>query len=249
VRSSFSTLSSAALTLAFLRRRNQPSTLTKLERLLASLSPGPASRPHPPSNAPSSSHSFTSSFVSSLLPTILVSPLLPSLQRLQSSLDSLDIEGLADLLQKQQGIDITSTDLEAAFLGAQPSMEEWSRWAKQDLPSLLSPSLNTAASTTASPPSPTNPRAVIFAFLLSASFKDCSIIIRLPLPSSANSSSFSPLPPGPTGTVKAIDLDPKPINRLGKYWRMDQEIVKSWGEMLDSLGEDERAKVRRCQAE
>jgi hypothetical protein len=30
---------------------------------------------------------------------------------------------------------------------------------------------------------------------------------------------------------------------------MDQEIVKSWGEMLDSLGEDERAKVRRCQAE
>jgi inositol-pentakisphosphate 2-kinase len=177
---------------------------------------------------------------------------LPSLQRLQSSLDPLDIEGLAALIVEQLGVDITSKNLDTSSLGAQPSMAEWSRWAMQDLPSLLSPSLDTATSDTASP-SPTNPRAVVLAYLLSATFKDCSIIVRLPPPSpndsSTSSPSFSPLRPRPTDTLNAIDVDPKPINRLGKYWRMDQEIVKSWGEMLNSLGADERAKVRRCRVE
>jgi len=126
-------------------------------------------------------------------------------------------------------------------------MEEWLSWAERDLPSFLSPSSSTSSD---NPPSSPTSRSAVLAYLFSATFKDCSLILRLPLPSSpSSSSSDSPIPPAlrpPHSFLKAIDLDPKPINRLGKYWRMDQEIVASWREMLEGLREEERAAARRC---
>lgn len=62
------------------------------------------------------------------------------------------------------------------------------------------------------------------AFLLSATFKDCSIFIIL-RPSST----------GTTGAiVKVIDLDSKPMGRLSKYLAADREIVESFRRRLES---------------
>ncbi|KAF8891187.1 inositol-pentakisphosphate 2-kinase [Infundibulicybe gibba] len=69
-------------------------------------------------------------------------------------------------------------------------------------------------------PSPEILRYYVLAYLLSATFKDCSLIIRL-----------DPLRPGmPTADVgleriTVIDLDPKGIERLRKWEQMDQEIA------------------------
>ncbi|GAA5919816.1 hypothetical protein JCM6882_006489, partial [Rhodosporidiobolus microsporus] len=235
-----------------------PAALDQLTNALSSL----AAR----SSALSDSHSRTvippCTLSSTLLPILLASPLLFTLSRLQATLDCLDIEGLATLLaaDERTEVDITAPSPNPSPLGAQPALEEWETWMGEHLP-LLQPA-SSASSTTDRPLAfethlrCEQPHAAILAYLLSATFKDCSLIVRIPLPSpsfsaspsaSPSASSDSSPPPPIPPTVKAIDLDPKPLNRLGKYWRMDREIVSGWGEMLDGLEEEERASVRRCE--
>ncbi|GAA5868958.1 hypothetical protein JCM8547_003233 [Rhodosporidiobolus lusitaniae] len=232
-----------------------PSSLARLDHALQRLRP-----PAPPrtadlhrSSSGDPSHETTPGTFSSLLSDVLLaSPLLATLRRLQSILDALDIEGLAAFLERKVGVSITSASPALSRLGSQPSMEEWRDWMEQFR--TLFPSFPSASSTAdiASAQQAflsTAPRFAVLAYLLSATFKDCSLIVRLPLsPPLLSSSSMS------TGSfssaqtlvsVKAIDLDPKPIIRLAKYWSMDQEIVKSWQEFLDGLSAEEREGIRR----
>ncbi|GAA5879735.1 hypothetical protein JCM8547_004837 [Rhodosporidiobolus lusitaniae] len=149
--------------------------------------------------------------------------------RLRSTVDAHDIEGLAALLKLKTGVDITFALADLSRLGPQPSMQEWRDWMEQfrslfpSFPSSSSSTPNIAAAQQVFLSG--NPRFAIFAYLLSATFKDCSLIVRLPLSppplssSSLPTGSFSTAQPLPS--VKAIDLDPKPIIRLAKYWRMD----------------------------
>ncbi|GAA5914095.1 hypothetical protein JCM8208_005138 [Rhodotorula glutinis] len=174
-----------------------------------------------------------STFCTSLSDALLASPLLRTLAQLQSSLDALDIEGLAALVLAHPA---TRADLfapadqapvEVAKLGAQPTLAEW-----EALLVRLGPLLEQGREATAAALREGPPRDAVLAYLLSATLKDCSLIVRVPT-----------IGPGDV-SVKAIDLDPKPIVRMAKYARMDGEIVQSWRERLERLPEGEE--LRRC---
>lgn len=96
-------------------------------------------------------------------------------------------------------------------------MEEWADWL--------------AARLTSNEPATT--RDLLLSYLLSATFKDCSIFIRLARDDNGEL----------TTSVKAIDLDPKPLDRLGKYWKLDREIVETWKGVLAEVGAEG---VRKC---
>lgn len=150
------------------------------------------------------------------MPVLLASPLLPTLARLQSSLDALDIEGLSS----QFGLRLDDSSAPPSpLLSAQPSLDDWKLWLAMR----------------SSPGASSSPLIAILSYLLSATFKDCSIFIRL-APSTDGSEPY-------TTSVKAIDLDPKPLNRLPKYYDLDRRIVQTWSAMLKQQGAEG---IRTC---
>jgi len=155
-----------------------------------------------------------------LIPALQSSPLLSTLSRLQSSLDPLDIEGIASLVTSQTSIDVFDPSADLTSLGSQSSIEEWRSFL-----------------TSYQSSSPLDLRQSILSFLLSATFKDCSIIVRVERDQETQEIKTK---------VKAIDLDPKPIKKLRKWLELDQEILKSWKTMLEGLNEEERRELRKC---
>ena len=107
-----------------------------------------------------------------------------------------------------------------------PTISDWTDF----LDKYLSPA---GAQLNHSEPKPENLRYYVLAYLLSATFKDCSIIIRLD-PSSLNRRLTKAVAPD---KVTVIDLDPKSLHRLRKWEQLDQEIVGAY------LGVD---KPKRC---
>ncbi|BGP54101.1 hypothetical protein JCM8202_003101 [Rhodotorula sphaerocarpa] len=253
------------------------------------------------STGPASSATATdpaSAFARLLLPILLRSPVLPRLKHLQSSLDPLDIEGLALRLRTEFGIDVyampggekeggVAADRDkqlAERLGGQPSVEEWAGWL-EGWRARSSPELTAAGSASSAEAAPApaaaqpgpvggtisqEPRDLVLAYLLSATFKDCSIFIRLPFPPPpAATSSMAPYISSPTASphtdadatldkqanaaasardpegvqIRVIDLDPKPLARLGKYARLDREIWTAAG-ALDSEDDAEEEEER-----
>jgi inositol-pentakisphosphate 2-kinase len=159
-----------------------------------------------------------------LVPTLLASPVLSKLANLQSSLDPLDIEGLANIVSTSLDLDISDPSADLTRLGPQPSLEEWKTFLSN---------YSSSSDTTAE----RDVRHKILSYLLSATFKDCSIIV---------SYSTDPETNEVEAKVRAIDLDPKPIGKSGKWLELDKEIVECWGEMVEGLGEEERANLRKC---
>ncbi|KAJ7074053.1 inositol-pentakisphosphate 2-kinase [Mycena amicta] len=127
--------------------------------------------------------------MSSLRSILLRTPVLRTISRLQRTLDALDIEGLASIC------DLSSP-------GPEPTMDGWDAFVSEYLTS----------EPTSSCSDNNNRRYHILAYLLSATFKDCSIIVRIP-----------------EGTVTIIDLDVKSIDRLRKWEKLDREIVDAYG--------------------
>ncbi|GAA5829716.1 hypothetical protein JCM11251_000258 [Rhodosporidiobolus azoricus] len=236
------------------------SAKASLQAALSSFSNVPEASSSDPSSTPSPTSAARGLLNSTLLPILLASPLLATLSRLQATLDCLDIEGIAKILKDDEdtNVDITCPDVDLSPLGEQPTLEEWSSWLNDHFHLLPKPPPSGPGDPPSAPfgPEPRtalksalcveHPRAAVLAFLLSATFKDCSLIIRIPLPPSSSPTLAATSPLSMKPTVKAIDLDPKPISRLGKYWRMDREIVRGWAEMLEGLSKEERGKVRRC---
>lgn len=159
-------------------------------------------------------------FTSLLLPALLETPVLQKLSNLQRTLDPLDIEGLAALwseahisgntqLQTALGTD-TSQPSSIPPLGkglAEPTLSDWDAF--------LDVYLTKHTSMDHDHPDVANLRYYCLAQLLSASFKDCSIMIHLKQP-------------GSKPTIAVIDLDVKPIERLHKWALLDAEIVKAY---------------------
>lgn len=140
---------------------------------------------------------------------LLQTRLLSHLQFLQRMLDPLDIEGLAKLWEQQHpGKPLGSGCSE-------PTVEEWDSFVEEYLGEkdrdLQAEWKN---------PLTSRLRYYMMAYLLSATFKDCSIILR-----------FSPEAPVPT--ISVIDLDPKPMSRLKKWQDLDMEIAKCFTESGD----------------
>lgn len=146
-------------------------------------------------------------FVATLLPLLVNTTVLHTLSKLQRTLDPLDIEGLSLLWNNSQ----SNTDDSVLSLGsksAQPSIEEWSLFIER----YLSPDRPLDHKN----PDSANLRYYILAYLLSTTFKDCSIMLSV----------GSESDPG-DDPVRVIDLDVKDINRFGKWRALDQEIVEA----------------------
>lgn len=145
-----------------------------------------------------------------LLPLLLDTPVLSTLATHQRNLDVLDVEGLADLWQKANRSDIGIV----APLGEdtpQPTIDE--------LDEFVTSYLEGHSQMDHDHPDPANLRYYCIAYLLSASFKDCSIILRI-----------HPSKDGVPGasSITVIDLDIKSIDRLSKWERLDRKIVKAY---------------------
>ena len=68
-------------------------------------------------------------------------------------------------------------------------------------------------------PDSANVKYHCMAYLLSASFKACSIILRIPQQGDP--------------TVSVIDLDVKPVDRLSKWAKLDREIVDAYSKVSE----------------
>ncbi|KAH9998177.1 inositol-pentakisphosphate 2-kinase [Russula compacta] len=139
---------------------------------------------------------------STLLPQVLRSPVLNHISALQHSLDPLDCEGLARLVEASPSADLT-----------QPTIEDWVSFIDTFLSS---------EHQKYSDFSPSNLRYHMLAYMLSATFKDCSLII--------------PLHPSyqvdiENGGIKVIDLDIKGVDRIHKWLELDDKIVKEYAKL------------------
>ncbi len=183
---------------------------TSLTPLAEQLFPAAASPEDPPPPA----HTLTETrdaFTAAILPLLLHTPVLRTLATLQRTLDALDVEGLAALWAALRPDD-------AHKLGkgeADPDMDAWTRFVDE----YLARQAGAGESADDALPTEDELRYRLAAYLLSASFKDCSVILRMP-PRSEGAEH--------TGTVTVIDLDVKSIDRLSKWAKLDNEIVNAY---------------------
>ncbi|KAF9482829.1 inositol-pentakisphosphate 2-kinase [Pholiota conissans] len=172
-------------------------------------------------------------FASALVEPLLRTPVLHILSDLQRDLDALDIEGLSRLWRLTESSAIlnqtnpsqasesvpTSTPLgvtSRCIQAPDPTISDWidfvHNYSSPDKPTLDH-----------SNPSPDHLRYYILAYLLSATFKDCSVIVKLDfLQSCTTASNVTP------NSVTVIDLDPKKVDKLKDWEKLDQEIVRTY---------------------
>lgn len=153
-----------------------------------------------------------------MLPLLLETPVLRLLSSLQRTLDALDIEGLSTLWSlAYQSVVLQAAEVPPAVvppLGsglAEPTLADWQAF--------LDIYLAKHSQMDHDHPDSANIKYYCMAYLLSATFKDCSIILRVPQD-------------GPH-TVTVIDLDVKPINRLRKWAALDRKIVEAYKDVRD----------------
>jgi len=142
-----------------------------------------------------------SHFLNALLPQILRTPLLDHISTLQRSLDPLDCEGLAKLVEISPSADLT-----------QPTKEEWVSFVD----TFLSSKHQEHASF-----SPSNLRYHILSHVLSTTFKDCSLIVPFSLyPADSENDG-----------IKVIDLDVKSVEKIPRWLKLDEKIVKEYAKL------------------
>lgn len=150
-------------------------------------------------------------FVERLFPLLYDTLLLRTLATLQRSLDALDIEGLSALWSLNPSHD-HQENIPVGWRSPEPTIEEWVSFTAEylkggreydrfDLNKMEAGRL----------------RYWMLAYLMSATFKDCSMILRL----------YADEKDG-QDTITAIDLDPKSVERLRKWGQQDREIVLAY---------------------
>ena len=175
-----------------------------------------------PENPPPSAHTLDEirdAFTAALLPLLLDTPVLHTISTLQRTLDALDVEGLTALWARLR-------PAAASKLGhgeADPDMAEWTRFVDAYLARHAPASQardgdgDGPSGVVAETEDEDELRYRLQAYLLSASFKGCSVILRMK-PGQA---------PG-QGTITVIDLDVKSVDRLAKWAKLDREIVDAY---------------------
>ncbi|KAL1744337.1 inositol-pentakisphosphate 2-kinase [Schizophyllum fasciatum] len=104
----------------------------------------------------------------------------------------------------------------------EPTIDDWSAF----LDTYLSPFIQRDSAA----PVPEDLRFYLLAYLLSATFKDCSIIVRMDLLGGAGAKAAGAVDPS---RVTVIDLDPKSLKRLRKWEKLDREIVEAYANVKD----------------
>ncbi|KAH9060108.1 inositol-pentakisphosphate 2-kinase [Lactarius vividus] len=157
-----------------------------------------------------------SKFISALLPLFLRNSLLHRISALQRSLDPLDCEGFAKLVESKRIQSAGSSDSINVALPivdlTQPTVDEWTSFV--DI--FLSQERQKHSSF-----SPSNLRYHTLAYLLSASFKDCSLIV--PIRSQTGVTEMD--------GIKIIDLDIKGVDRIPGWLRLDKNIVREYAKI------------------
>lgn len=158
----------------------------------------------PPDTGVSSSFNsgFKETLMENLMRLLLDTRVLDIISTLQRTLDELDIEGISKLCS------MSKADL--ASMVANPTPEDW-----RDFIRCYQTSYCTWDHAN---PDPKNIKDYLMAYLLSATFKDCSIILRF------NQGGGSL----PSHSVSIIDLDPKPMNKLGEWEELDRRVVEGY---------------------
>ena len=176
----------------------------------------------------SSVGSIRAKFIKTFLPTLLETPVLRQLCHLQRTLDPLDIEGLYKLYKlhlsgrEEEPLNLANIndeeELQAGNLDRipfedfypEPTLEEWVAFVEEFKSrgdeTLMTKELD-----------PSRLHYFTLSYLLGATFKDCSIILR---PPSSAEEKF--------GKVTIIDLDVKSIRRLKKWSEQDRRIVEGY---------------------
>ena len=155
--------------------------------------------------------------IATLLPLLLETPVLSTLSSLQRRLDALDVEGLSTLWKKANTPLGASPDTPIPPLGdglTQPTIEQWEDFVSKYLANHSDMDHNH--------PDPADLRYYSYAYLLSASFKDCSIILRM-VPAAEGISDKR--------SITIIDLDVKGVDRLGKWEKLDRKIVDAYSKI------------------
>ncbi|KAH0830723.1 inositol-pentakisphosphate 2-kinase [Lanmaoa asiatica] len=143
-----------------------------------------------------------------LLP-FLRTPALRIISNLQRSLDALDIEGIVKLYSMAYP---NAKDLGAVMQN--PSLEEW-----QDF---VASYHSAYCALDHSKLCPENINAYLMGYLLSATFKDCSVIFRIHGKPSVDSHA-----------VVIIDLDLKGVDRIEKWAHLDRLIVEYYRDTVE----------------
>lgn len=167
------------------------------------------------------------------LPDLLVdflvgNQLLKRLAYLQRSLDPLDIEGLNHRIKQEKELDLLHTNDEELLskLGGEITLKEYQDFVNTYLEHDSSINLEKATL-----------RELIIAYLLSASFKDCSMIITInQRPSTTTSEKDrgaeqvkeSEKKPKKDINAFLVDVDVKSITRLRRYAKLDRDLVDSF---------------------
>ncbi|KAF8911032.1 inositol-pentakisphosphate 2-kinase [Gymnopilus junonius] len=180
--------------------------------------------------------SIRRAFTVSLVRRLLATPILSILSQLQRDLDSLDIEGLSKLWRTAETSlyrkafvassenaisDSNSISSEAIDIGSismgDLSISDWidflDTYTSRD-------KLNLDHAN----PAPEHLKYYAMAYLLSATFKDCSIFVKLdfldPLHTHEAEGNF--------GCVTVVDLEPKNMKKISVWQELDQEIVHTY---------------------
>ena len=161
-------------------------------------------------------------------------PVLTKLSETQRSLDPLDIEGLSMLVTGKSAAEYPNQTLPIVDApevqgGEDPTLEEWRRFLDAHSHHKLK---DDPSGTPADFKAPTHgmsqKRHYLLAYLLSATFKDCSIIIR------GHEDNVK------SAAVTIIDLDSKDLGRMGKWEELDRKVVKCTLEAEEGVEDGER---------
>lgn len=83
-------------------------------------------------------------------------------------------------------------------------------------------------------PDPADLRYYCYAYLLSATFKDCSIILRI-VPTEGDHPAKK--------SITIIDLDVKSVDRLSKWEKLDKKIVDVYSKIAEPTNCVDRGRI------
>ncbi|KAG9091154.1 Inositol-pentakisphosphate 2-kinase [Ceratobasidium sp. 370] len=164
-------------------------------------------------------------FVAAIAPMLHKSPLLSTLSTLMRSLDALDIEGVEKLWKEAKHFPMASLSPPIAEDEDEPSLADWEKFVKEYL--MHGPYVGSGEQYDPEHPKEENLTYWLLSYLMSATFKDCSIMLRFP-PGPVEGTFFNPERDVSMPLLTAIDLDPKSMKRLQKWAELDRNIVQAY---------------------
>jgi inositol-pentakisphosphate 2-kinase len=171
--------------------------------------------------------------VETVTPILVDHPVLAKLSELQGSLDPLDVEGLSALITEKSATGYPNESLpllDAPEVQAEedPTLDEWRRFLDAYFHRKFGDDISTPTNFKALTHGMSRKRYYLLAYLLSTSFKDCSVIVR------GHEDNVE------SATVTVIDLDSKSLGRMKKWEKLDRDVIKCTLEAEEGVEEADK---------